>query len=61
MRETQLPSELPKVDNYVSVSIGIGVVKDATKKDVSRVLRLADEALIRAKNDGRDRIECAIQ
>ncbi len=61
VRETQLPSELSKVDHYVSVSIGIGVVKDATKKDVSRVLRLADEALIRAKNDGRDRIECAIQ
>jgi diguanylate cyclase (GGDEF)-like protein len=61
VRETQLPSELSEVDHYVSVSIGVGVVKAAVKKDVSRVLRLADEALIRAKNDGRDRIECVVQ
>ncbi|MDD3212498.1 MAG: GGDEF domain-containing protein [Eubacteriales bacterium] len=44
----------------LSVSIGVGTALSAGKEDVGRVFRLADEALLLAKSNGRNRIECIV-
>lgn len=44
----------------VTVSIGVVITNEVEKKKKSSVLRLADEALYRAKNNGKNRVEISI-
>lgn len=58
VREVQWPASLP-ADFQVTISIGVSVF-DADY-DFPRQLRLADQALYRAKENGRNRIEFAAE
>lgn len=56
----KVPDDASPTDAGLSVSIGIGTVSSAGKEDVGKVFRLADEALLQAKNNGRNRVECIV-
>jgi len=60
VKALEVPREMNQVEEYLSVSIGIGVVVADGKRDVTRVMRLADSALFTAKNNGRDRVSCNV-
>jgi two-component system, cell cycle response regulator len=53
------PVRMPAGDLTVTVSLGVAVSADPKQTDARDVLRLADEALYRAKNGGRNRSELA--
>jgi len=55
IRRLNIPHERSAVAPYVSVSIGIYVVKCGAMEDVNVLYSLADEALYLAKKDGRNR------
>ena len=56
VRQLQWPASMPE-DYQLTISIGVSVF--GPDYDFSRTLRLADQALYRAKQNGRDRIEFA--
>jgi len=55
----QVESLAPFADDHhaVTVSIGVGVYTPGTQQDLTQVLGAADEALYRAKANGRNRVE----
>lgn len=56
IRQLEWPASMPE-DYQLTISIGVSVF--GPDYDFSRTLRLADQALYRAKQNGRDRIEFA--
>lgn len=56
VRQLEWPASMPE-DYQLTISIGVSVF--GPDYDFSRTLRLADQALYRAKQNGRDRIEFA--
>jgi len=57
IRQLEWPASMPE-DYQLTISIGVSVF--GPDYDFSRALRLADQALYRAKQNGRDRIEFAV-
>jgi diguanylate cyclase (GGDEF)-like protein len=57
MRELNIPHEKSAVAPYVTVSIGIYIVKCGASNDMNALYDLADKALYAAKNKGRN---CAV-
>jgi len=53
------PVGAPPGDVSVTVSLGVAVSTHPKQTDARELLRLADEALYRAKNSGRNRVELA--
>ncbi len=53
------PVRMPSGEVNVTVSLGVAVSADPKRTDARDLLRLADEALYRAKNGGRNRSELA--
>jgi len=49
--------EASPIGPHVSISLGVSTMQICEKKDISRVIKLADEALYLAKSRGRNRIE----
>ena len=45
---------------FVTISIGVAVVRDARGSTAAQLIRTADEALYAAKNNGRDQVRSAI-
>ena len=43
----------------VTISLGVASAEGGIERTVESIIRAADEALYRAKNRGRNRIECA--
>jgi diguanylate cyclase (GGDEF)-like protein len=55
VRQLNIPHEKPSAAPYVTVSIGIYVVRCGASNDVNNMYNLADKALYLAKKDGRNR------
>jgi len=55
IRRLDIPHERSPAAPYVSVSIGIYVVRCGASEDINNLYNLADEALYLAKKDGRNR------
>ena len=52
------PIEVPSGRLCVTMSVGVAATSDSNKFD--RLLRVADEALYRAKHGGRNRVELEV-
>lgn len=62
VKKPQKTSLLRTMDPEVRVTVSIGVAEPATRdEDVHRVIKAADQALYRAKANGRNRIEISTQ
>ena len=57
IREARMPHEKSKVSQYVTMSIGVYIVKCGSSSDVQTLYDFADKALYTAKGSGRN---CAI-
>jgi diguanylate cyclase (GGDEF)-like protein len=57
MRELNIPHEKSTAASYITVSIGVHIVKCGTSEDTNALYDLADKALYAAKNKGRN---CAV-
>jgi len=55
IRRLNIPHESSPIAPYVSVSIGVHVVRCSASNDIDRLYNMADEALYLAKKDGRNR------
>jgi len=53
----KIPHSFSKVSDYITVSIGIANLIPTKKLKTNELLKRADEALYKAKNNGRNRIE----
>lgn len=49
-----IPHEGSQVSDYVTVSIGIGTVIPTRKEKMAQLIEMADKALYKAKQDGRN-------
>lgn len=54
LAERQIPHEASSVSSHVTLSVGLAVFDTDTMDQFDQLLRLADEALYRAKTQGRD-------
>ena len=58
LRELKLPHEKSNVSEYITVSIGLAIVKRAEAIRAKSIIKAADDALYEAKNRGRNRTSC---
>ncbi len=47
-----------RVSKYVTISLGVATIQPKKDDSAARLIKLADQALYRAKENGRNRIEC---
>lgn len=52
----QIKHPVSEVKNSVTVSIGLGIIDSSSKASFDEIYKSSDEALYRAKNDGRNRV-----
>ncbi|MDH5721090.1 MAG: diguanylate cyclase [Spirochaetia bacterium] len=57
--QLKIPHEKSSVEKYVSISIGIATLTPAKVISKEKLLELADKAMYKAKNEGRNRVLCA--
>lgn len=57
VRELEIPHPASKVGPVVTVSVGVGEIKPAGNVEMRDLVRMADDALYRAKRHGRNRAE----
>ncbi|MBN1292767.1 MAG: diguanylate cyclase [Candidatus Latescibacteria bacterium] len=56
IRSAAIPHEKSKINNIVTLSVGVATVYPDMNNNPSTVMKLADDALYEAKNQGRDRM-----
>nr|MBF0222167.1 diguanylate cyclase [Desulfobulbaceae bacterium] len=56
IRKTTIPHKSSKVSKYLSASIGTATMIPGRDTNPDKIIEIADKALYKAKNDGRDRV-----
>lgn len=56
VRKTTIPHKSSKISKYLSVSMGTATFIPGRDTDPEKIIAVADQALYRAKNNGRDRV-----
>jgi diguanylate cyclase (GGDEF)-like protein len=57
LKKLKIPHSCSDISDYVTMSIGIVTLEPETKFDANNFIKIADEALYKAKRNGRNRIE----
>ncbi len=61
LRKTTIPHKSSKVSDYLSASIGTATFIPGRDTNPDKIIEIADQALYKAKNEGRDRIVTTAQ
>lgn len=59
IEELKIEHKASKVSSYITVSIGLSTITNGCSMEVDEIYKITDEALYRAKNGGRNRVELA--
>ena len=57
IEDLKIPHSKSKVASFITISIGLYVINPDDKNDYSTIYKLCDDALYKAKNTGRNRVE----
>lgn len=60
IQEAQIPHADSQVSDYVSVSLGVGTIVPERNSDPESIIAVADQALYKAKEDGRNRVKSGL-
>jgi diguanylate cyclase (GGDEF)-like protein len=55
----KIPHKSSKIAGHVTISLGLATLRPGVNDNLSRLVQMADEALYRAKEAGRNRVEAA--
>jgi len=61
VQSLRIPHESSAASPYVSISTGVAIVVPSDDGSIDGLIKSADEALYRAKQNGRNRVEAALQ